>query len=281
MIAATNNYVSQISSGINMAKDVANILFFLVAATIAILSYLQAKKTVFAPIRTETFKVQLKAFEEVLVFFERHPSMNIDDEFDFFRIVNINAIKMLDAYALLFFADKVKKDDLTKRREKDFEDVAGVVISHRYAEKNVEVTTYHLQRSEEKLETPSSPALILASWQAYDHGAVDFTKKFQQSSDRLNKFQVSPLLPKDLKTLIAAFEDQVEKNLYMVGEVLTSTAKQFPEKYPTFEALNRAELFWIWNEYNQKYSRLKDKQNEILKFLESYLQIDNLLSKES
>ena len=56
--SSTNNCVSEISSGITMAKDAANFVFFLVAGTIAILSYLQAKKTLFAPIRTETFKLQ-------------------------------------------------------------------------------------------------------------------------------------------------------------------------------------------------------------------------------
>jgi hypothetical protein len=277
---STNNYLPEISSGISVAKDVVNILFFIAAGTIAILSYRQAKKTLFAPIRAETFKLQLKAFEEVLLFFEKHSSLNIDDEFDFYRILHANAIKMLDSYAFLFFANKIKKDEVTKRREQEFQDLGGVMMSQAYVEKNVELMDYHLKQPPEKPEALTEPALILAKWQAYDHGAVYMTKKFENSLDRLHRFQVSPLLPKDLKALIAAFESEAFKNLHAVGEVLTSIAKQLPNKYPTLDLLMRADLSWIWNEYNRnKYSRLKDKQDDVLKYLEGYLQINDLLGK--
>jgi hypothetical protein len=278
---STNNYVSEISSGITMAKDAANFVFFLVAGTIAILSYLQAKKTLFAPIRTETFKLQLKAFEDVLLFFEKHSSMHIDGEFDFENIVKLNSLKMLDAYMLTFFEDKIKKDAFTRHQEETYRDLVGSVISQKYFEKNFELMSDHLQSSPKIPETPSNPALILEKWQAYEHGMIEFTKKYQQTSDRLHRFQVSPLLPKELKTLITAFEDEVRKNLRSVGEVLTSIAKQLPEKYPTIDTLKKSELQWIWNEYNDKYQRLEGKQNEILQYLEGYLQTDNLLSKKS
>lgn len=122
--------------------------------------------------------------------------------------------------------------------------------------------------------------MILAKWQAYDHGAIYMTKKFEVSLGRLHRFQVSPLLPKDLKALIGALEAEALKNLRAVGEVLTSLAKQLPDKYPTLDLLMRADLSWIWNEYNHnKYSRLKDKQDNVLKYLEGYLQIDDLLTK--
>ncbi len=44
-----------------IVKDIVNILFFLTVGTIGILSYLQAKKTIFTPLKTEIFKYQLKA----------------------------------------------------------------------------------------------------------------------------------------------------------------------------------------------------------------------------
>jgi hypothetical protein len=44
-----------------IVKDIVNILFFLTVGTIGILSYLQAKKTIFTPLKTEIIKYQLKA----------------------------------------------------------------------------------------------------------------------------------------------------------------------------------------------------------------------------
>lgn len=51
-------------------KDIANIIFFITMSIIAILSYIQAKRTVFSPIKTETFKYQLQAFEKVIEHFQ-------------------------------------------------------------------------------------------------------------------------------------------------------------------------------------------------------------------
>ena len=98
---------------------------------------------------------------------------------------------------------------------------------------------------------------------------------------KLQKFQVSPLLPNDLKTLISDFEQQVHKNLMVVGEVLTTLSKQLPEKYPNTDTLKKANLSWVWNEYNDKYSRLEGKQKEILNYLGEYFQIENLLVKNA
>src|SRR5688572_24242827 len=55
---------------VSTIKDIFQILFFCVIVAVTILSYLQAKKTLFTPIKTETFKMQIKAFEEILLFFQ-------------------------------------------------------------------------------------------------------------------------------------------------------------------------------------------------------------------
>lgn len=265
-----------------MAKDGVTALFYLVAGTIAVLSYLQARKTLFAPIRTETYKLQLKALEDVLFFFEKHSSLHIDDEFDFQEIVRLNAGKMMDNYVLTFFEKNIKdKEAFGKRQEEAYKDLIGMVSPQKYFESHFELHDAHVTTIPPPPETPSSPALILAKWQSYEHGLIGFTNKHQQALTKLHKFQVSPLLPKELKTLINDFEQEVHKNLFTVGEVLTTVSKQLPEKYPNIDTLKKMELAWIWNEYNHKYSRLGDKQMEILKFLGDYFQIENLLTKPS
>ncbi|MFQ2043355.1 hypothetical protein [Aeromonas sp. s11] len=55
-----------IPESVTIAKDIVNIMFFVAMAFLALLSYLQARKTIFQPIKTEIFKYQLKAFEEVI-----------------------------------------------------------------------------------------------------------------------------------------------------------------------------------------------------------------------
>ena len=69
---ATNTDIvsSALELSIPVAKDIVNILFFVTIGILGILSYLQARKTLFTPIKTETFKLQLKTFEELLLYFE-------------------------------------------------------------------------------------------------------------------------------------------------------------------------------------------------------------------
>jgi len=267
---------------ISVAKDTTSTLFFILTAVLALLTYLQARRTIFTPFRTEAFKLQLKAFEDILVFFEKHPTTSIDEEFDFETIVNLNAVKLLDSYMLHFFHSEVDPEALRKNREPLFSKLVGAAITHDYAEKHFAMPQHVRPEQQEKSdEHPTNPAIILAKWSEYKHGIIDYSKRFNEASERLRRFKVSPLLPRKLKDRIDDFEKIVTKNLFTVGEVLTDIAKELPEKYPTLDSLKRANLSWIWNSYNDKREPLAETQDAILLFLNDYLQIDRLLSKKA
>jgi hypothetical protein len=50
-------------------------------SVIAVLSYLQARKTLFSPIKTEIFKIQMEEFKLVLAFFNKRSLAYFDEEF--------------------------------------------------------------------------------------------------------------------------------------------------------------------------------------------------------
>lgn len=49
-------------------KDFFQIVFFIVVATVGAFTYLSASETLFTPIRTEIFKLQVYEFEKILFF---------------------------------------------------------------------------------------------------------------------------------------------------------------------------------------------------------------------
>lgn len=267
-------------SNIVVIKDAANIAFFLITSVLAILTYLQARRTIFTPFRTEAFKLQLKAFEDVLVFFEKHPTMSIDDEFDFNAIVHFNTLKLMDAYAFQFFHDEIDIEAVKKARGPASEQIVGARVSKNFMQKHFELPT-HSKEDTPPADHPTNPAIILARWQEYEHGMIEFTKRFQEASDRLRRFKVSPLLPRELKNRIEAFEKVVSENLSAVGTVMTEVAQKLPDKYPTTDSLKKADLSWIWNLYNRKRVQLAESRNSILSFLTDYLQIDTLLPRKA
>jgi len=273
--SSSAGYTSKISA----TKDAFNILFFAITSVLAILTYLQAKRTIFTPFRTEAFKLQLKSFEDVLVFFEKHSTTSIDDEFDFKKIVNYNAIKMIDEYMLHFFGNEIDKEAIKKKREPMQEEIAGAVVTENYMAKFFELPT-HTKTESRNPDHPTNPAIILAKWQEYEHGMIEFTKRYEETSEKLRRFKVSPLLPHELKEKINQFEDIVEKNLTTIGKTLTKVAKDLPAKYPSSSFIKKVELSWIWNLYNDEHVRLSEKQNEILQFVSEYLQIDKLLPRD-
>lgn len=144
-------------------KSIVNILFFLTAGIVGVLSYLNARKTLFAPIKTETFKLQLKAFEELLSFFQHKNEHDFLDDFDFPRILRLNALQMCDAYAHLFFSEKIEVDK--EQQKKAYSAIIGALIKP----ENLRLldADSHREAPIKEEPHPETPALALAKWQKY------------------------------------------------------------------------------------------------------------------
>jgi hypothetical protein len=57
------------------------------------------------------------------------------------------------------------------------------------------------EQEEEFEQYPTRSATILAKWAEYEHGVIDFSKSSDDASERLRRFKISPLLPRELKAL--------------------------------------------------------------------------------
>jgi hypothetical protein len=55
------------------------------------------------------------------------------------------------------------------------------------------------EQEEEFEQYPIRPQTILAKWAEYEDGVIDFSKRFDNASERLRRFKISPLLPRELK----------------------------------------------------------------------------------
>jgi hypothetical protein len=262
---------------IETTKNLANIFFFLVVALIGILSYLQARKTLFAPIRTETFKLQLKAFEEILAFFQNRSESDFLDAFDFDRIVSLNTLQMADSYVGKFFHEEIKIDK--DAREKAYAPLIGAIVSKDYMTKYFEkVDTenpVHKSTPEEKKIT--NPAIVLANWQKYEHGMTGYTKDYQDQLKELTRLSASPLLPKPLREHIGRFRAVAHENLTLAGQVISECSKLMPQHFPIAADMKDFTPTWVWNEFNEKRQHFEPIAKEILDYMNGYLKIENLM----
>jgi hypothetical protein len=256
-------------------KDFFQIVFFCVVVTVTILSYLQAKKTLFTPIKTETFKMQIKSFEEILAFFQSKTETDLTHQFDFDFMVAANFRIMFTDYINTFFKNEIKvNDDAMKEL---FTKFAGGVVTMSFAEKNFHSPEYFEKIEPEKEEEITNPALILEKWKNYEYGQVHYSKVFSDEMDKLTKLIASPLLTSDLKQKMTNFESKVRGNLVLIGNVLTKLSQELPQKFPTAKSIDKLDLTGVWNRYNHEMENLEPDAKEILNYIRQYLKIETLI----
>ena len=262
---------------IETIKNVSNILFFCIVPLIAVLSYIQARKTLFAPIRTETFKLQLKTFEEILLFFQNKTESDYLNAFDLDRIMSLNALEMADNYVTNFFPDEIKIDK--ESRAEIYKPLIGAIVSMKHAEQFFQQidSSNPSPRTSEEDNKITNPAIILAKWKKYEHGAIRFTKDFQNQIDELQRIAASPLIPKNLRALILEFKKVGEENLSLIGTTISELAQLMPEHFPNAKDMQKFSHHWIWNEYNRKRGNFEPIANKILSYFNEYLKVDEIL----
>ncbi len=257
------------------AKDFFQILFFIVVATVGVLSYIRAKETLFTPIKTETFKMQISAFEDILAFFQSKIETDFTHQFDFDFIVNANGRIMFSEFIEHFYSDEISiKKDKLKELHSDF---VGGVFTQTWAENNLSSPEYFEKTEIQKPEKPTNAAIILERWKKYEYGPIQFSKKYQENTEKLNQLIASPLIPSELKLKLEKFNEIVHENLFTVGKVLNTIAQELPDKFPTAKSIEKIEPAGIWNLYNKEKKDMEGLSNEILKYIRDYLKIDLLI----
>ncbi|WP_288444078.1 hypothetical protein [uncultured Serratia sp.] len=265
---------------VSLIKDSVNIIFFLVAISITILSYLQARKTVFSPLKTEVFKAQLKVMEEIINRFQNKSILELESDFDFNTIINLNANKMFIEFIELFFKDGIKP---TEEFLKELDELSyGGVISIENLEKhfkpvglrNVDVKE-DLVEDEEFDNADFSP---LDKWKEYECFQVLYTKKFNDTINEMDSYQNSPLIPIKLKTLLKEYSETALFNLGVIRDVLVEIAQTLPEEFTEVDHVKQFTTASIVNNFNRKKKDFSVKSDEILSFISIHLNIDSILN---
>lgn len=274
-IKSTN--VEQASSGIpqtiSIVKDIANIAFFIIMATIAVLSYGQAKKTVFSPIKTETFKYQLESFESVIKHFQNKNQHDLISDMDINKIIEINSFILFSDYIETFLKEEV---EINHEAAKELMNLAkGAIVSKEYAAEYFEVIGID-DKQVVKKEQPNDPALRLAGWNSRKQGMVHFTEKYSNAINDIKQFQSSPLLPSQLKKLLAEYADLMHETLSALNKTLEEAGNKMPTVYVGKESTKKFNHNWIYNLNNARTPNLEPKANEILDFINVYLGVDEL-----
>jgi len=257
----TNFDLEKVEFFIGIAKDIIHILFFVGILTLTILSYLQAKKSLFTPLKTETFKLQIKAFENIILFFQNKNQFAFMDEFDYYKILDINSELLVLNYSKLFFSLPIdgKYGDVISKTK------GCIVINNKKINKS-ENTTSNKQLSKKE------------EWANMNYSIVHFTPKYSDRLNELKRLSATPLINQELKSMIIGFERKIEENLRLVGTVLTDIAKELPSNFSTLESVDKNNLLSkAWKNYIKLIGNIDDDAKKILEYINHYLKVEDVL----
>ncbi|MGB6128067.1 MAG: hypothetical protein WBG30_04900 [Psychrilyobacter sp.] len=259
---------------VSIVKDGMNIVFFLVVGGITILTYIKAKTTILQPIKTEIFKIQLKNFSEIMELFNGKSEMEIRKFFCISDILEINAIKLLDNYASLFFELEINSDE----RPYNTNDCSISIVSKEFMEEHFILDNDHTRESSVKKNDFSYPDAMTraAIWNNYKLGILSIPNEHTKAQKKIETIMKSPLLPKECLKLLKELLEIVNDNVKLVEEVLNEIVCEIPEKYPNIEELKKYHSNWISNKYNNKIKSFDKVTEKLTDYLREYLLVDSL-----
>jgi hypothetical protein len=252
---------------------VAQILFYAIVATVTALTYRHARRTIFQPIRTEIFKEQLRELTKVLSLFagkgesELRTFLGLDKAFAF------NAHMMYDHYAQTFF------DRVIDRKRKPYSECAQSMIHKDYLLKHFKLVDEDKKDvPPDAASEPPDPRVRAALWSDYTHGETLIPAEVLAAQEQMTLLRSSPLLPMAVLTALEGVDRVFATNLRLVGETLTSAAKEMPQRYPAVRSMSDASFAWLRNRYISSFTDVEPPVRALLDAIREYCGPDALTS---
>lgn len=252
---------------LTITKDIAQIAFWLLAGALAILTYRQARRTVLQPIRTEVFKEQLKVMSETMSLFVGKSELPLRDDFSFSTLFDANACYLMDSYVASIFDMKFDPDQRP------------------YSPTNcpMKILTMDPGNNSSKLkdstgsqEEVSYSQVWVGNWGDYKMDRLLINKQYCEMNQKITRLLENPLLPIKLVELLSEYLTQAAKNQYLLIALLDQESKSLPAKFPALPIDHKVWSRELHGKYMQAFNHLKPIADEIVKFVRSYFEADNL-----
>ncbi|MDZ7954720.1 hypothetical protein [Nostoc sp. DedQUE09] len=204
-------------------------VFFIVGIVITILTYINAKRTILQPIKTEVFKLQVTKFSSILDIFDNQGYIQIKKCFE--KILFINACSLCDDYAELFFDIELNRNTRpynTEEIEKIIWNVYSMKDIEKYEQfrnKFNELVAIKKKREVNSLKEELIYTNNLEFWMNYNYEELKIPTEYSELRKKIIDVKSSPLLPKELLVLIEEFIEAMNHKLNLVIEILNECIK--------------------------------------------------------
>lgn len=247
-------------------KDFVTILFYLITGLLAVLSYINARKTLFSPIKTEVFKAQLKEFDLITDKFRNIGSYNICKFFDEEKILYNNSCILIIDYIKIKFGKNISLADFSQ------EDLYGAVVSSDDLKGRIQ--KINLTDTENSNNTVFKEEDSLGKLSVCE---IYITKDFYEQIESIKRLGKSPVLPEKIFEQIKSLINAEYDNLYKMMEVLSDFKNKLPEIINKEEEISNINFMGLWNSYNDKKFDVYRKVETINESIKKYLKVENIV----
>ena len=225
--------------------DWVQIAFWIAAGLVAVLSYLQARKTFFQPLKLEVFKLQmalLARVHELCVGPERGGTVQA---FDLDRIGSVNAYLALADYARTQFGEEgsAALEALNPGSLKDFEVQRAVAISAGASSIEIQI-------------------LVI--------------EKYRRALAELRSLDRDLLLPTRLRELLDALLSATMAYVSQYMATPTASRQRLAELYPTLESLQAIDRVSLWKTRLQGLVSVQNAGEQIVGYVREYYEVDHI-----
>jgi len=232
----------------NIAKNIVQLFFFVLTAILAILTYRQAKKSFFSPMKNEIFKRQIEKLEEFKNSFGT--IINKNDLIKAFTFEEIFVYNFMKTFAKIKDPDHDPNDIL-----QPFRPSMSIVLM---TPENMESRIFPGYFQDKEGKIPS----------------LDLTSNYIRINESLKKITTSNLIPYDIQNSIKEFQIDAENILKKIVEFLES--KEDDIKKSDENNIDGAVI--AYREFNLNEENLYLKYLDCISKIRDYLNTDKIMN---
>lgn len=258
---------------LDQTAKVAQIFFWISTVIIATMTYRNARKTIFQPLKTEVFKKQIESLEGVLKLFVGKGELILRDDFDFELLRHANIMKMYDAYAMHTFNKNRPLEILEYRSEL----CPTMIISIEHLERNFRL----VDDDKAPLGEASGPFAAGRRGWKYLAGETSLPAAYEEMSGRIRLALEDPLLPSPIAHALEDYLELAQGNALKISEIIRVMSDQMPRRYPSIMDLYDARTEWLENQVSENFEDLRPAAERVIKLAREYFNSDGLLPGKS
>jgi hypothetical protein len=245
-------------------------------AIIALLTFLRARKTILAPLRTEIFKLQVDELREILAMLLAKNELELRSDFGFEEFLRANSARLYHRFFRDVFGIEVEESGKPYSSEL----CSHSVIHESLINPQLEDAGPHFFRSQNLWILAPKPANREEArnwWREYVCGELRVPNTMTRIQKRLSAVSSSPLLPQTVGLEMAKLHAAISSNRDLLFETLSVAGRALPDRHSDANPPTHVTFGWISDLYFTRFVALQPRTDAVVRAIKEYWQAENLL----